>query len=642
MSGSNVMLHGIRERMEALERAARSENAAEVLIPGLEDPALSVRQHAVALAGRYLSAETLLDLVRDGDNATRRNAAVDALKRQIPSCLPALQEACADADADVVIFAMEILGRCRDRDAGSSLLKMVDHPDPNIAAAAIDAVGRSAPPNALETLTRALELGEWQRMAAIGALGELGDPRATGVLLPYLQQPLLRDLTLSALTLLADSSAAPSLLQVLETQQRASTRRLAVLALHQLARRSCDEATQAAAASAANLAKPSELRAWMTDKDPELKAAAAHVAASCSEDLTVEVLRACQPEHPSWPVIMQPLLPRLRAAPTHYLRNADPVVRAQALRMLCGEENAHVWLRERLTDLSVEVRCVACECLERHPHASACADLANLLSTGETAERKAALKALCAMPEQAVPWLERAIEAEKDPHIRARLVSAISRPPEGRLAVLLEQDMLASETDLRRAALSKAALLNTERALNAAESALVEAKPALVGEAAEQLVRAGRLGAIFRCLEQPALQRFPMIAALAKPGLLEAVAPLVAAYQTAQLLEQAEIAGALAAIGGSEACAFLAGLHEHPEVAVRRAAAQAIASAGAGYEAAVLLFSMDDDWMVRRKAVAAMSQDAKRYREPLEILARDTDDMVARAARAALGIRVSP
>ena len=112
------------------------------ILAALEDAAPSVRDRAIRLAARYVEPAVLGELVADGENAVRRNAAITALERQGPYAVPHLVAMLGRDDAELVLFALQILSRIGDASAGPAILPLLDHPDPNVAQAAIEALGQ--------------------------------------------------------------------------------------------------------------------------------------------------------------------------------------------------------------------------------------------------------------------------------------------------------------------------------------------------------------------------------------------------------------------------------------------------------------------------------------------------------------------
>ena len=164
------------QRIAALEAAAREPGAEGAILAALEDPAPTVRERAIRLAARYVEPAVLGELVADGANAIRRNAGLSALERQGPYAVPHLVGMLRGDDPELLLFALQSLSRIGLAEAGPAILPLLDHPDPNVAQAAIEAAGRLRVRQAVPALSGLLGRDLWLQLAAIAALGEIGNP----------------------------------------------------------------------------------------------------------------------------------------------------------------------------------------------------------------------------------------------------------------------------------------------------------------------------------------------------------------------------------------------------------------------------------------------------------------------------------
>jgi HEAT repeat protein len=86
-----------------------------------------------------------------------------------------------DADPDVRLLAATALGEAGHRDGRPALEAALADRDPNVAAAAADALGVLGDPRAVDALAAALAAAAadpWRRVGLVVALGRLHDPRA--------------------------------------------------------------------------------------------------------------------------------------------------------------------------------------------------------------------------------------------------------------------------------------------------------------------------------------------------------------------------------------------------------------------------------------------------------------------------------
>jgi HEAT repeat protein len=181
-----------RVRAAAAEALARSspESALQVLSRELGREA--VAPEVVRAAGVLGEAVclALLPLLRDRDPAVRA-AAADALGRcddaQVPGGLEAVLE---DEDDPAVRRAvLRSLSRVAGAAAVPALARALDEPDPETCVVALEALGTTGAPDALEHLHSALDGPPAEVLAAIQSLGELGRTEARPLIERFLTSP---------------------------------------------------------------------------------------------------------------------------------------------------------------------------------------------------------------------------------------------------------------------------------------------------------------------------------------------------------------------------------------------------------------------------------------------------------------------
>ena len=218
-------------RLAALEEAARGPDGAQHILSALEDSAPSVRDRAIRLAARYVEPAVLGQLVADGANAVRRNAGLCALERQGPYAVPHLLEMLRQDDAELVLFALQSLSRIGYAAAGPAILPLLEHPDANVAQAAIEAAGKLRVREAVPALCGLLQRDLWLQLAAIAALGEIGDPDAVGPLMTFVPDSVLAEPAVQALRRIAAPESLVPLLPLLLTVRERSLRDPLLLAV---------------------------------------------------------------------------------------------------------------------------------------------------------------------------------------------------------------------------------------------------------------------------------------------------------------------------------------------------------------------------------------------------------------------------
>ena len=179
------------------------------ILAALEDPAPSVRDRAIRLAARYVEPAVLGELVADGANAVRRNAGLSALERQGPYAVPHLLD-----DAPPATTPSSCCSRSRASRGSATpppapaILPLLEHPDPNVAQAAIEAAGKLRVREAVPALCALLQRDLWLQLAAIAALGEIGDPDAVGPLMAFVPDSVLAEPAVQALRRIAAPGVA--------------------------------------------------------------------------------------------------------------------------------------------------------------------------------------------------------------------------------------------------------------------------------------------------------------------------------------------------------------------------------------------------------------------------------------------------
>ncbi len=212
---------GVSEILHASEK-----DQAALLVRALGDSDWRVRKEA-AMVARSLGSRDVLDaLVRilgPGDNVGLRNAAVEALAGFGGRAVEALGQAALELDADGRKLVAEALAASGDAGALDVLEPMLDDADPNVRAAAIEAiagVGALDVDHATALLERCL-VGK-DDLAVLGALeglNRLGVAVAWPMLRPHLGNPVLGDALLVAAGLSGHSDAAPHLARALAARQ---------------------------------------------------------------------------------------------------------------------------------------------------------------------------------------------------------------------------------------------------------------------------------------------------------------------------------------------------------------------------------------------------------------------------------------
>jgi len=619
------------------------------IVAALQESEPALRERAIALAARHLPPETLGRFVGDDENAALRNAALSALERQGPYAVPHLVSLSRGENAEVAMFAVQILSRIKDPGSSQALLPLLQHADSNIAQAAIEALGALRAREAVPGLIRLLNADLWLQFAAVAALGEIGDPRAVQPLLDTVANEMLAEPSVEALGRIAAPEALPRLLGLLADQDR--------LPFRDVLLRACAAILEAQPASPLLFTRfrrkldeerrePGLLEylgSILASDDVPLARAAASVALSAQlEKLYPAVVqRALSPdaEESRWMAALCRRHERaVREALAHLLRDGDPRVRRGALLCAPAGPTVVALLLPRLQDPDATVRAAACQALGRCRDVSAIPALITRFGKGTPPESEAAAEALGSMPGQSLIHLAPYLE---DP---ARVLPALAvleaaRSPlfPDKIAELLE----SSSAPVRRAALRVLVHHDEMDAEEHLVRKLFDPDESVRIEAVELLVRNGSTRAV------PALSallgvagelRYHAIRALGRLRAESAAPALSRMFTQASGHERLEIVAALIRISAPGLLPFLEERLRDSEPEVRRVAADGVARVATAVELPLLVrLAQDPDWSIRNHAGWGLGRlGLQEGRDALLALVRDTEPVVARTARAAL------
>jgi len=105
-----------------------------------------IRQESPAVVARLL-------VHLRSDDAALRNGTIEALQEMRSTVTPYVRDLLDDADSDVRIFAVNILGALCDPETPSLLVDVLRHDSHvNVCAAAVDALAEVGTPDAIDTL----------------------------------------------------------------------------------------------------------------------------------------------------------------------------------------------------------------------------------------------------------------------------------------------------------------------------------------------------------------------------------------------------------------------------------------------------------------------------------------------------------
>jgi len=660
-------------RLGALDRPEDQPVRDQLILEALTDPSPAVREVAVAWAARCLDPMVLLPRMAETADSVLRNAALAALERQGPFAVDAVGRVTADPDPDVAMFACQVLGAIGSPVAVPALLVALQRPEVNVVQAAVEALGRLRAREATPTLLALLDREPWLQLAAVDALGAIGDPATVAPLLALVPDSFVAVPALDALRRIGGTEALPRLLHLLFNPDHLSLRVPLLRALGGiLPEAQPDEFLHDAGERIEADHTPGGLWQFLADRlsgqddepelpvspdparddrtrerggGPSIRAAGALVLAAGIGSLTGLVLRrAADPDWAGW---IRPLARRYgvpaAAAARGLLSHADPEVRAGALRVVPPATVGCERLLALAGDSDAQVRLAALEMLGELGDARSAPALTECLTSSIPAEAAAAAHALARLPEEAVA-------ATLSPHLAEgaspeALQAALMVLRECRVAAWDERILklaAGGPVPFRRGALRAAARIPGAAAEVILLRALADRNEAVQVEALDLLVsRAGDrvLPTLLALLAVADSLRYHVIRALGRIGSARAAAPLEGLFPAAPLHEQLEILAALERLGAPESRGFMVECLRHANPEIRRTAAQGLASLATAEDLDELhRLASSSDWVLRSEAARAFGRlRLPEARPALLDLVRDLEPVVARTARAALG-----
>jgi HEAT repeat protein len=651
--------------MSSLETLPEGAGREEAILAALEDKTPAVRERAIRLAARYIEPQVLGEMVADEANATRRNAAIAALERQGPYAVRHLESMLRRLEVDVVMFALQVLARIGDPSAVPSVIPLVRHPDPNVAQSAIEALGQLRSGEAVPALLRLLQGDLWLQLAAIDALGEIGDPAAVGPLLDLVPDSIVAEPAVKALQRIAAPQSLQLLLSRLLVVRERPLRDALLLAIGVVIDLHPDPVPIAVQYSAQIELDPSrillayleELLLWdagtatdgpsdeSSDGESLLRAATALTVVAGVHSLYPHVLvRIATEQDAGWGVGLfrrhpGALTPALRGL----LRHGDLRVRRGAL--LTGAFQAEDFPRvlEHLEDADEMVRAAACRALGLIGKAEAVPLLILRLRDGGAMERAAAVDALAEFPAETLGALEPCLASDVSEPVLAGALEVLGKRGTERFEARIIELVRHPSPVIRRPAIRAAAQLPGSRTEVALIRALADRHQPIQLEALELLVNRDHgktVPMLAALLEAGDSLRYHVIRALGHMRAREAAPKLERLYSQCGPHEQVEIILALIRIGATGVAQFLRTRLSEAEPEIRRVAARGLATLADPAQLPLLLeLAADADWCIRDEAARGLGLlGTAECRGPLLTLARDLEPVVASTARAALGL----
>jgi HEAT repeat protein len=654
-------------RLAALTTLPDGPGREAVILAAMEDESSVIRDQAIRLAARYIEPAALGELVADEVNAIRRNAAISALERQGPYAVPHLRTMLVRPEVDVVMFALQMLSRIGDPLAVHGVVPLVRHPDPNVAQSAIEALGQLRHKEAVPTLLQLLGGDLWLQLAAIDALGEIGDPRAIAPLAALVPDSIVAEPAVNALHRIAAPESLELLLSKLTMVRETSLLDALLLAIGVVIDLHPDPVPVAAQYSAPIemdparhlLAYLNEILCWTPDASPPVGMAMADqrdrasllqgataltVVAGLQSLYPAVLIRIAEEADPAWGIGLFRRHPgALSPALRELLQHVDLRVRRGAL--LAGAFNADDLARviEHLDDADGLVRAAACRALGVIGEPKTAPILIQRLRDGDPPEQAAAVDALADFPEDALGALGPCLGSNVPEQVMIGALEVLSRRGvarfEGRIAELARNPSRA----IRMGAIRAAAQLPGSKAEVVLIRALADTHTPIQVEALDLLAKRDEgktIPTLSALLGASDSLRCHVIRALGQMRAIEAAPKLEILYGDCGLHEQVEIVLAMTRMGGPHVAGFLRARLSEGETEIRRVAARGLATMVDPTHLPLLrTLAGDRDWCIRAEAARGLGRLGRaECQDILLTLARDVEIAVASAAREALAL----
>jgi len=597
----------------------------------------------------------------NGDDISRRMAMLDGLACGDSHNLATLVCALHSNDDDVAMSAATTLGEARDPAAVPHLIRLVQHPNLNVAQAAIDALGKLRAQSAAATIEAVLEADPWLRFAAAHALGEIGHPGSVHALMRVASEPGLSELAMEALGKIATVPAAAVLADLLVDRTESDSFDGCLLALGTALGRMSDLAGLSNTRAWQRLASPgvnavhARLSAILVRRDVEAESA---VDLHFLKEATIKVIRV---------LALAALYPAL-------IEGAWDVAIGELLldAVVFAGPAAHACVLAGLGHADADVRVFCCTAAAALGIEEAAGPCESNLHSSEVRVRVAALCALAGLgAEQALPAMLGCLDDSSEP-VRGAAVRALSTmDPDLVTAAFLAQSEQAGaraalaleimrispcaaqrefvvnslgdpRENVRCAAVGVLAVHEHADSIKLLEPLLSDPSIVVRIEVIQALGRHHSRRALHLLLnqfERDGEARDHVLRAIGRIGNGVAARHLMALYPEQEHATRLAIIDALGAISAPLADPFLAGLLCDPQPEIRCRAVVAISQyAGSGAVIRLVHATRDVDVRVRLAALESLSAFAERpvAIESFERLCLDPVPAIAALARRCL------
>jgi len=629
------------------------------ILDALSDTDWRVRREAISLAAQTRDkdalVEVLLGRVVETDNIGLRNAAIEVLGMIGQGKAKEFARVIETAGKGARKFVVEAMGKTRDPQMLDCLASLIRGSDPNVAAAAVEAlvcIGGARAENLLAEQLSTPNL--FLRVSILEGLTRLGTRVPWEILKPAVEDAIVRRISAELLGRTKEPQALELLLE-LAIDASPQTSSTALRAIAELAVDAEDHRTDLVdRLSASNESFRHTLCEALLHGDTATRQGAAYLAVLCRDESSLEaVIQAvaddvANPETiealRSWGVgIIDPLLMH---------RSAEPRVWAISLalaaelsfeyldRVPSGTRDHIRSLIERgLTDATDTVRAAAAESLRWWGDPRDCRALVECLSSASHQVRAAATSTLEALATRVPAQVEEALaHADLEGPGGADIAQVLSRlDSEGAIEVL-KRGLHSRDPRTRRAAVQALAMANATDVTQLIGYAIVDEDIDVQIAAVRTLGQMSHKGAnapLSTALDSPfAPIRAEAALALGRRDVGDAIPRIRALLEDREPVVIAAALDALAWLGDSEVAAAVEIALSHPDDDVFQAGLRA-ASTLAPQDAERLIARglRHTAWNVRMQAIKLLLElDTERSRALLtRALTSETDPMVRHA-----------
>ncbi|MBI5837341.1 MAG: HEAT repeat domain-containing protein [Candidatus Eisenbacteria bacterium] len=609
----------VRRRAASRLGLCRDSRAVPALVGLLSDPRQSVREtaaEALRMRGGQDTAAALGGLLGSNDLGLR-NRAGSALAGLGEHAVGVLVGAAAAAEPSTRKFALELMGEVRDPRAAATLVHGLRDPDPNVAFAAAESLGKFRGAEVATHLMDVFRERPELRCALAEALGRQGDPRAVPLLLESLDHDdlMVRFAAANAL----GQVGSPDTLRPLMSGYRGAPAPLRHAIIRAVSRLLEKGPVGEAADGSLDFMVPDLVDASGCE-EWDIRLAALRVLALCPPSTAVTAVLAARLE--------------------------DPVeeIRNQARRALERTPDDVVPHLVRVArEAGVAARCLALEMLASHSDPRVVEAMSELLSSDDERLRAAAALALgqCGRDGDGAPLV--ALLADPIPAVRACAARALGwlRVPEAAAALRARLDDEAPE--VRESALGALVLLSGDDVVRSLNEDLHHPDPerrrlavSALGFIGDEAVLEPLLEALHHGDEMVRQSAAVSLARLRDPRALEPLLPVL--RDPAAGVRQSALQ-ALAAIDMNAVFPQLTGMLEDPDPWVRYHLVNTLAGSGHPGVPDLLVRALGDPATVVTVAAAGGlgSLGVQEAVRPLVALLERPEEDLVRAAITALG-----